>query len=112
MIAYFPGMEICEVSPSVAGGSQLSSHPGLPLQQNHLGIGILRRGQCRRHARRAAADDANCHVLPPVLKPNRLYHYTPKQADTQEKLLSMEKKLWYNNESNKGTGFFTWIEAT
>ena len=105
-------MEVGEVAPSVAGGSQLSSHPGLPLQQNHLGIGILRRGQCRRHARRAAADDANCHVLPPVLKPNRLYHYTPKQADTQEKLLSMEKKLWYNNESNKGTGFFTWIEAT
>ena len=56
-------MKICQIAAAVSGGTQLSSHPGLPLHENDLKVRIFRRCQCCRHTAGTTADDSNYHSL-------------------------------------------------
>ena len=63
MVASLRRMEIGQIAPAVSGGLELAAHPGLALQQDNLICRPFRRGQRRRHARRATADDSDNHSV-------------------------------------------------
>ena len=57
-----------QVAAAVAGGQELAADALLPLQQQHLVLGILRGGQRGENAGGAAADDKHSfHVITPIL---------------------------------------------
>ena len=60
VVMYRGNVEICKVAAAVAGGEQLASHPGLPLQQRN-GMAVSGGGQGGHEAGGAAADDDDIH---------------------------------------------------
>ena len=55
-------IQICQVTAAVAGGLQLASHPGLPLQQDDPSVGIFRSSQSRSHTGCTGADNCDDHI--------------------------------------------------
>ena len=86
-------MDIRQIAASVARSKELSSHPGLPFQKNHLHIRIFCRGNSGRHTGCTAANDSDNHRL---LLSKIFIYYTAKPVNTQEKLPCIRKILCYN----------------